>query len=122
MRQPKSLHLTSFYHAHSGGISAFYRALLAYANRAGREMRLVVPGEQNGCEEVGACGKLYMVQSPRSPWIDGRYRLLLPVGRPGREIAQILRIEQPDILEVADKYSLPYVSGMLRKHLIWGVK
>lgn len=121
MNPPKSLHLTNFYHAHSGGISAFYRALLDCANRTGRHMRLVVPGEQDGCESVGAYGKLYMVQSPRSPWIDERYRLLLPLGRPGREIARILREEQPDILEVADKYSLPYISGMIRKRMIRGV-
>jgi glycosyltransferase involved in cell wall biosynthesis len=122
MSLPKSLHLTNFYHAHSGGISAFYRALLDYANRTERQMRLVVPGEQDGCEAVGEFGKVYMVQSPRSPWIDERYRLLLPLGRPGREIARILRAEQPDILEIADKYSLPYVSGMLRKRIIRGVK
>lgn len=122
MSPPKSLHLTNFYHAHSGGISAFYRALLDYANRSGRQMRLVVPGEQDGCEAVGEYGKMYMVQSPRSPWIDERYRLLLPLGRPGLEIARILRAEQPDILEIADKYSLPYVAGMLRKRMIQGVK
>jgi len=72
---PKSLRLTNFYHPRSEGISAFYGALLDYANGCGREMRLVVPGEQNGCETVGARGKVYMVQSPRSPWIDERYRL-----------------------------------------------
>src|SRR5271166_570143 len=121
MKPPKSLHLTSFYHAQSGGIGALYRALLAHANRSGREMRLVVPGEQSGCEAVGTA-LVYTVQSPRSPWIDERYRVLLPIGRPGREIAQILRREQPDILEVADKYSLPYVSGMVRKGIIAGVK
>lgn len=83
-------------------------------------MRLVVPGEEDGCEDVGTSGKVYMVRSPRSPWIDGRYRLLMPLGRGQREIARILRAEQPDILEVADKYSLPYVSGMIRKRMIKG--
>jgi len=48
--------------------------------------------------------------------------LLLPLGRSGREIAQILRKEQPDILEVSDKYSMPYVAGMVRKRMIKGVK
>jgi glycosyltransferase involved in cell wall biosynthesis len=46
----------------------------------------------------------------------------LPLGRPGLEIQRILRAEQPEILEIADKYSLPYVSGMLRKGLIKGVR
>jgi alpha-1,6-mannosyltransferase len=121
MKPPRTLHLTNFYHSQSGGISAFYRALMAHANAAGREMRLVVPGEQSGFETSGA-QIIYTVQSPRAPWIDARYRLLLPIGRPGREIAQILRSEQPDILEVADKYSLPYVSGMVRKGIIRGVR
>jgi hypothetical protein len=57
MRYPKTLHLTNFYHEASGGISAFYRALFQHANECGREIRLVVPGEQNGCEQIGACGR-----------------------------------------------------------------
>ena len=118
---PKTLHLTNFFHAASGGISAFYRALFAHANRVGREMRLVAPAEQSGCEPVGALGRLYTVRAPRSPWIDSRYRILFPIGANGREVAAILRAEQPRILEVSDKYSMPYVSGMVRKNMIRGV-
>ena len=53
MSYPKPLHLTNFYHAASGGVSAFYRALFQHANGCGREIRLVVPGEQSGSEQAG---------------------------------------------------------------------
>jgi alpha-1,6-mannosyltransferase len=118
MGYPKTVHLTNYYHASSGGISAFYRALFEHANRCGREMRLVAPGDQSGCEQVGSCGRLYRVKAPHSPLGDRRYRLILPIGACLREVARILRLEQPDLIEVSDKYTLPYISGMLRKHLM----
>jgi len=122
MRRPKTLHLTNFYHATSGGISAFYRALLQHANGCGRDMRLVVPGAQSGCEQVGAYGRIYQVRAPRSLFGDRRYRLILPIGASLGEVKRILSAEQPDILEVSDKYTLPYVSGMLRKHFLHGIR
>jgi alpha-1,6-mannosyltransferase len=122
MSRPKTLHLTNFYHAASGGISAFYRALFQHANECGREIRLVVPGEQSGCEQAGACGRIYRVRAPRAPLSDRRYRLILPIGACLREVKKILAAEQADILEVSDKYTLPYISGMLRKNLLRGVK
>lgn len=115
---PKTLHLTNFYHAASGGISAFYRALFHHANECGREMRLVVPDERSGVEQIGSRVKIYRVTAPHSPAGDRRYRLILPIGACLRQVSAILRAEQPDILEVSDKYTLPYVSGMLRKHLL----
>jgi alpha-1,6-mannosyltransferase len=119
---PKTLHLTNFYHTASGGIGAFYRALFQYANEYGREVRLVAPGEQNDCERIGEHGMIYHVKAPRSPISDRRYRLILPFGACLREVKRILMIEQPDILEVSDKYTLPYISGMLRKHLLCGIR
>ena len=119
---PKTLHLTNAYHPASGGISAFYRALMCHANEHGREMRLVVPAAHSALEPVGAHARIYHVKARPSPWIDPRYRLMLPFGRTGREIIHILRAEQPDILEVADKYTLPYLSGLLRKGFIRGVR
>jgi hypothetical protein len=122
MRYPKTPHLTNFYHEASGGISAFYRALFQHANECGREIRLVVPGEQNGCEQIGACGRIYRVGAPRAPLADRRYRLILPIGACLRAVKKILMAEQADILEVSDKYTLPHISGMLRKNLVHGVK
>src|SRR6516225_12466628 len=56
------------------------------------------------------------------PLSDRRYRLILPVGACLRDVKRILIAEQPDILEVSDKYTLPFISGMLRKNLLPGIK
>ena len=122
MSYPKTLHLTNFYHAASGGVSAFYRALFQHANECGREIRLVVPGEQSGSEQAGPCGRIYYIKAPHAPVSDRRYRLILPVGACLRDVKRILSAEQPDILEVSDKYTLPFISGMLRKNLLRGIK
>lgn len=116
------MHLTNYYHAASGGISAFYRALLQHANSSDREMRLVISGTQSGCERVGTYGRIYQVRAPRAPVGDRRYRIILPIGASLREVRRILRAEQPDILEVSDKYTLPCISGMLRKRFLRGIK
>ena len=74
----RTLHLTNAYHAHSGGIGTFYRALIDEANRTGRSMRLIVPSERHAVEEVGEHARVFHVRAPRSPWIDPRYRVLFP--------------------------------------------
>jgi len=122
MSYPKTLHLTNFYHGASGGISAFYRALFQHANECGREIRLVAPAEQSSCEQVGPFGRIFYVKAPRAPLGDHRYRLILPIGGCLREVRRILSAEQPDILEVSDKYTLPYISGMLRKKFLRDIR
>jgi hypothetical protein len=74
----KTLHITNAYHSASGGIRAFYRAMLEAANRRGRSARLVVPGERSEVEEVGMCGRIYHVAARRAFMFDKRYRLLTP--------------------------------------------
>ena len=51
------------------------------------------------------------------PWIDSRYRVLFPSQflLPRRRIADILRAEQPDVIEVCDKYFLCYLAAVVRK-------
>jgi hypothetical protein len=67
MSYPKMQHLTNFYHAASGGVSEFYRALFQHANECGREIRLVVPREQGGPEQRrGPCGRIYCIMAPRA--------------------------------------------------------
>jgi len=113
----KTLHLTNAFHPASGGIRTFYRAMLAAANAERRYMRLVVPAEESHVEEVGDYGRIYHVRAPRSPWVDTRYRLILPQMflSPRGEVRRILAEEQPDLVEVCDKYSLCYVAGALRR-------
>ena len=74
----KTLHLTNAYHATSGDIRTFYRALLAQANEEQRPFRLVVPGAVDSVEEVGAFARIYSVKARPSPVFDSNYRVLLP--------------------------------------------
>ena len=73
----KTLHVTNSWHGSSGGIGTFYKALLAESEREGHAMRLVVPGEMDRVEEVGAFGRIYYIQAPRAP-LNPEYRILYP--------------------------------------------
>jgi alpha-1,6-mannosyltransferase len=120
----KTLHLTNAFHPASGGIRTFYLAMLAAANAERRYMRLVVPSDVSSVEEEGEYGRIYHVRAPRSPWVDKRYRLILPqmfLSRRG-EVRRILAEEQPDLIEVCDKYSLCYAAGALRRGWLDGVR
>jgi alpha-1,6-mannosyltransferase len=120
----KTLHVTNAWHPSSGGIRAFYLAMLEAADREGRLMRLVVPAAEDRLERVGRLGRIYHVRAPRAPIVDRRYRLLLPhtfLSRSGA-VAAILRGEQPDLVEVCDKYTLCYLGGALRRGWIAGVR
>jgi hypothetical protein len=113
-----SLHITNAYHPSSGGIRTFYTALLEAANRERRRVCLLVPGPEDGVEEVGQFGTIYFVRAPLAPVFDRRYRLILPLHFvPGVRglVIRILERECPDLVEISDKYSLPYLAAMLRK-------
>jgi alpha-1,6-mannosyltransferase len=114
----KTLHIASAFHATSGGISTFYRALFAEAERRERPIRLVVPGERRAVEEIGRFGRIYYLKAPASPIFDRSYRLVLPnwfLPPNGSAIHEILKTERPDLVEVSEKYSLPYIAGLLRR-------
>ncbi len=113
-----SVHLTNAYHATSGGIRTFYSALLEAANRERRRVVLIVPAADDGRVDVGDYGCIHHVRAPRAPAFDRRYRMLLPhryLPMVRSAIAGILEREAPDVVEVCDKYSLPYLAAMLRK-------
>lgn len=120
----KSLHLTNAYHATSGGIRHFYDALLRVAGSSGWQLRLVVPTEETDTQDVNGHARIYGVRAPRAALFDSRYRMLWPAQAlaPGGPIVRILREEQPDLVEICDKYSLCYLAGALRKGLIAGVR
>jgi alpha-1,6-mannosyltransferase len=119
-----SLHLTNAWHARSGGVQTFYRAVLDGAASAGRRVVLVVPGEADAVESHGTHGRIYTVAAPRAPAFDRRYRILYPhhflPGLTGA-LRRIVADEKPDVLEVCDKYSLPYFASLLRKRLLPGL-
>jgi alpha-1,6-mannosyltransferase len=114
----KTLHLTNAYHATSGGIRTFYDALVRDAAAHGRHVRLVVPGAHDRVEDVSSHARIYTIAAPPSPVVDRRYRLVLPHRflLPDRgPVWKILRDEQPDLIEICDKYALCYLAGVLRK-------
>jgi alpha-1,6-mannosyltransferase len=120
----KTLHITNSHHPASGGIRVFYNALLQAANTHRRPLRLVVPGETSGVEEVGEFGRIYTVAAPRSPFFDSRYRMMLPhtYTWPGETtLRKIFAIEQPDLVEVCDKFWLAYLPSVLRREWVPGV-
>ncbi|MGH9802039.1 MAG: glycosyltransferase, partial [Blastocatellia bacterium] len=121
----KTLHITNSYHQSSGGISTFYRALLEGANRLGRQMSLVVPGEQTRTETVGEFARIHHIRAPRAPFFDSRYRLLMPTKYLplfDGELKRILREEKPDLVEVCDKYSVSWMAGLLRRRWLPGLR
>ena len=96
-----TLHLTNAWHAASGGVRTFYTALLDGADRAGRRVTVVVPGERDSIADVGARGRLYTIEAPASPVLDRRYRAIMPHQflTAGSAVRRILAREQPDLLE-----------------------
>ncbi len=119
----KTLHLTNSWHAASGGISTFYRAVLEEANRTGHEMRLVVPGDTTRTEEVGAFGRINYIEAPQAP-LNPSYRVIYPQRYllPGTALQRILNDERPDLVEVCEKYTMPYFAGLLRTGRLPGVR
>jgi alpha-1,6-mannosyltransferase len=123
--QWKTLHITNAFHASSGGVATSFRALLAEANKQRRLMRLVVPSERDCVEDVGQYGRIYHVAAPHSALFDRRYRMIFPhrylLFRSG-PIWDVLKEEQPDLLEVCDKFCLNWIGGLFRKGWHRGVK
>ena len=114
-----TLHITNAYYPGSGSIRTFYDALLEAANREGRRVVLVVPGRHTETREVGPYGRIHFIRAARGAF-DRRYRLIRPHRfLPGLSSAlvRILEQEQPGVIEICDKYSLPYLAVMLRKRL-----
>lgn len=112
-----SVHLTNYYHKHSGGISTAYNDLMAAGERHKRRVVLIVPGEQNDIENVNPYARVYYIRSRNSPFIDRRYRLIMPwqyMLKPSL-IRDVIVEEDPFMVEVADKYALSILGAMIRK-------
>jgi hypothetical protein len=73
----KTLHLTNSWHATSGGIATFYKALIEAGNRRGHSIRLIIPGESDRVEEIGKFAKIYHVKARHAPF-NSSYRMILP--------------------------------------------
>jgi alpha-1,6-mannosyltransferase len=120
----KTLHITNSFHSTSGGIRITYQALLEASNRLKRFVRLVVPGERDSIEDIGAYGRIYTLRAPPLPFFDRRYRTILPTSILfpwWSKVWTLIRRERPELIEVADKLCLPYLAGLLRKGWISGI-
>ncbi len=112
----KSVHITNYYHKNSGGISTSYNNLLAAALRHRRYVRLIVPGAADEIEDVNEFARIYYITARQSPVFDKRYRMIMPwqFMRKNTPIREILLEEKPDMIEVCDKYTLSFLSAMIR--------
>lgn len=111
-----TLHITNAWHGASGGVRTFYEAMLQGAERHRRSLTLVVPSDGTRLERRGRFTRVFHVRAPRSPVFDRRYRLLLPHTYLSTDAAltRILRRTQPDVVEVADRYALPWMNALVR--------
>ncbi|HYJ91520.1 MAG TPA: glycosyltransferase, partial [Pyrinomonadaceae bacterium] len=117
MTEPiRTVHLTNYYHKSSGGISTSYNNLLAAAEGHQRYVSLIVPGEHEEVEIINDFAKIYFVAARYSPIFDKRYRVMMPwqYMLKGSAIRKILLAEQPDLIEVTDKYMLSLIGPMIR--------
>jgi len=113
----KSVHITNYYHKNSGGISTSFNNLMDAAERHRRYVRLIVPDETAHVEDVNEFAKIYYVPANYSPVFDKRYRLIMPwrYMLHGSPIRDILLDEDPDIVEITDKYTLSLFGVMVRR-------
>lgn len=119
-----TLHVTNAWHATSGGIRTFYSALLSESARHQRRVIVIAPSERAASEPVGRFGRIYFVPASPAPAFDRRYRIIYPyqyLPGPAQRVLDIIRTEQPDVVEISDKYSLPYLAGVLRKGWARGI-
>ncbi|MDQ6788802.1 MAG: glycosyltransferase [Acidobacteriota bacterium] len=112
----KSVHITNYYHKNSGGISTSYNNLLDAAGRHKRFVSLIVPGEHEEIEQINDYAKIYYIPAIKSPIFDKRYRMIMPwqYMKHGTLIRKILLEENPDMIEVCDKYTLSFMGVMVR--------
>lgn len=81
-----------------------------------------MPGDHSHTESIGDCGLVYHVESPRAPFNPG-YRVLYPTRFlfPYTALQRILTTERPELVEVSDKYTMPYLAGLLRTRRLTGI-
>lgn len=111
-----TLHLTNAWHGTSGGIRTFYEALLKGAERHRRRLTLIVPADRTRLERRGPFTRIIHLRAPSSPVFDRRYRLLLPHTylSATAAISRIVERTRPDVIEISDRYLLPWMNAVLR--------
>ena len=111
----KTLHLTNAWSETSGGVATFYRAMMQMANRRQHSMVLVVPGKEDSEQQLNDWVRVYHLAAPFAGF-KSSYRTIYPsqfLTSEGK-LREILKRERPDVVEIADKYSLNYLGPLLR--------
>lgn len=100
----KVLDITDFYsETASGGVKTYLHRKVEYLEEAGISHAVVVPGDEDRMDEEGA-SRFHRVRGPSIP-VSRAYRTMLSVDR----IAQILREERPDVIEVGSPFFVPWL-------------
>jgi alpha-1,6-mannosyltransferase len=102
----------NFYTPTSGGLRTCVEEIGRRYRELGHERVLAVPGREDS-DVVTPAGRRVTFASPPLPG-TGEYRVL--VAR--RRLLQLLDSVQPDVLEVSDKLSVPWLSGWARRHRV----
>src|ERR1700759_3181189 len=105
--------LTQFYSPVSGGVKRYLHEKMAYLDRLGgvHQHVLIVPGPRSEVRSEGA-SRIYTIHSPLISR-QSRYRALLDL----REVGDILRKENPDIIESSDPYQVAWTSIAMGREL-----
>jgi len=106
------LDITDFYSdTVSGGVKTYLHAKSAHLERLGVEHTLVVPGERDEIQALGAT-RVHRVRGWTLP-MSRAYRVMLSVDR----LRAILRAERPHIVEVGSPFLVPHLlARALRLH------
>jgi alpha-1,6-mannosyltransferase len=102
----KLLDITEFYSPHGGGVRTYLAEKarwLAGDPEVGHVV--IVPSDRDAVTQWQR-SRVYCVRGPRVPASPG-YHLLLA----WRKVAEIVRREQPDVIEIGSPYLAPWVAG-----------
>lgn len=101
------LDVTEWYGDTSGGIRTYLQHKGDYVIRQpGLRQVLVTPGAHDAVADVGTVRR-YQLRGPRVP-MQSQYRFLLSL----RALRQIIRLEQPDVIEVGSQLLTPWLARL----------
>lgn len=95
----KIVDVSAFYSPHGGGVRTYVERKIAYAERAGHDLVVVIPGEADGEEVRPGGARVISVASPKLIF-DGRYRYF----KTARPVHDILDAERPDLVEASSPW------------------
>lgn len=95
----KIVDVSAFYTPLGGGVRTYVECKIAYAERMGIDLVVIIPGEEDREDRRPGGARVISVASPKLIF-DGRYRYFKSAG----PIHDILDSEQPDIVEASSPW------------------